>query len=225
MSHEPIVQPSRNGQHAADVVGTHDPEVVPKAERRQFPPNTSSASLRKPTLVRSGARLALCCAGKGSTARTWTNGVSNAVPVLCKPWPRRSVVQSPTRKRLRSPGCAARMSGCSSACSGPRQLSRSKKTFSAARPADERERRAAMIQTAAALAASHGVAAACSALAVKAEARDTYLISLANGELQGYIATEAAAAEGGYEASNAIYAPAAGWTLVEATLRLLIDPG
>ncbi|MCU0500623.1 MAG: neutral/alkaline non-lysosomal ceramidase N-terminal domain-containing protein [Anaerolineae bacterium] len=59
------------------------------------------------------------------------------------------------------------------------------------------------------------------ALAVKAAARDTYVISLANGELQGYITTEAAAAEGGYEASNAIFAPAAGQTLVEATLRLV----
>lgn len=36
MSHEPIVQSSRNGQHAADVVKTPDPEVVPKAERRRF---------------------------------------------------------------------------------------------------------------------------------------------------------------------------------------------
>ncbi len=36
MSHEPIVQPSRNGQHAADVVKTPDPEVVPKAARRRF---------------------------------------------------------------------------------------------------------------------------------------------------------------------------------------------
>jgi len=59
------------------------------------------------------------------------------------------------------------------------------------------------------------------ALAVKAEARDTYVISLANGELQGYITTEAAAAEGGYEASNAIVTPAAGRTLVETTLRLI----
>jgi hypothetical protein len=59
------------------------------------------------------------------------------------------------------------------------------------------------------------------ALAVKAAARDTYVISLANGELQGYITTEAAAAEGGYEASNAIFAPAAGQTLVETALRLV----
>ena len=36
MSQEPIVQPSRNGQHAAEVVSTPDPEVVPKAERRRF---------------------------------------------------------------------------------------------------------------------------------------------------------------------------------------------
>ena len=59
------------------------------------------------------------------------------------------------------------------------------------------------------------------ALAVKAAACDTYVISLANGELQGYITTEAAAAEGGYEASNAIFAPTAGQTLVETTLRLV----
>lgn len=59
------------------------------------------------------------------------------------------------------------------------------------------------------------------ALAVKAQARDAFIISLANGELQGYIATEAAAAEGGYEASNAIFAPEAGRQLVEATLRLI----
>ena len=59
------------------------------------------------------------------------------------------------------------------------------------------------------------------ALAVKAEACDTYVISLANGELQGYIVTEAAVSEGGYEASNAIFAPAAGQTLVEATVRLV----
>lgn len=58
-------------------------------------------------------------------------------------------------------------------------------------------------------------------LAVKAQVADTYIISLANGELQGYIATEMAAVEGGYEASNAIFAPEAGHKLIEATLELL----
>lgn len=62
------------------------------------------------------------------------------------------------------------------------------------------------------------------ALSLKAQAHDAYIISLANGELQGYIATEAAAAEGGYEASNAIFAPEAGRMLVEATLALLRQP-
>ncbi len=61
------------------------------------------------------------------------------------------------------------------------------------------------------------------ALAVKAQAPDTYVISLANGELQGYIATDVAASEGGYEASNSIFAPVAGQLLVEATLDLLRD--
>jgi hypothetical protein len=59
------------------------------------------------------------------------------------------------------------------------------------------------------------------ALAVKAQARNVFIISLANGELQGYITTEAAAAEGGYEASNAIFAPQAGHMLVDATLDLI----
>jgi len=36
VSHESIVQPNRNGQHAADFANTPDPEVLPKAERRRF---------------------------------------------------------------------------------------------------------------------------------------------------------------------------------------------
>ena len=36
MSHETTIQPSRNGQQAADVIKTPDPEVVPKAKRRRF---------------------------------------------------------------------------------------------------------------------------------------------------------------------------------------------
>jgi hypothetical protein len=62
------------------------------------------------------------------------------------------------------------------------------------------------------------------ALAVKAQVGDTYVISLANGELQGYIVTEEAAVEGGYEASNSIILPQAGRALVDATLRLLDEP-
>jgi neutral ceramidase len=59
------------------------------------------------------------------------------------------------------------------------------------------------------------------ALALKAQAPDTFVISLANGELQGYIATEAAAIEGGYEATNALFAPRSGSLFVEETLQLL----
>lgn len=59
------------------------------------------------------------------------------------------------------------------------------------------------------------------ALAVKARAKNTFVISLANGELQGYIVTEEAAREGGYEASSALFAPQSGMMLVENTLQLL----
>jgi hypothetical protein len=59
-------------------------------------------------------------------------------------------------------------------------------------------------------------------LQVKGERPGTFVISLANGEFQGYISTEQAAAEGGYEASNAIFAAQSGQVLVESTLRLLV---
>jgi hypothetical protein len=59
------------------------------------------------------------------------------------------------------------------------------------------------------------------ALEVKARAKETYLISLANGELSGYITTEEAAAEGAYEAECALFAPASGTVLVNKTLEML----
>ncbi len=59
------------------------------------------------------------------------------------------------------------------------------------------------------------------ALAVKARFDDTFVISLANGELQGYIVTEDAAREGGYEAANSIFGPQSGKILVDATLTIL----
>ena len=61
------------------------------------------------------------------------------------------------------------------------------------------------------------------ALAVKAQYTNTFVISLANGELQGYIVTEKAAREGGYEASNSLFRPEAGRVLVDATLEILGD--
>ena len=59
------------------------------------------------------------------------------------------------------------------------------------------------------------------ALAVKRAHRDTFVISLANGELQGYIVTAEAALEGGYEASNGLFGPESGSMLLDATLGLL----
>ena len=60
------------------------------------------------------------------------------------------------------------------------------------------------------------------ALEIKANRRDCFLISMANGELQGYLVTEDAVLQGTYEALNALYAsPAPGRLLVEKTLELL----
>jgi hypothetical protein len=59
------------------------------------------------------------------------------------------------------------------------------------------------------------------ALAVKARAPGTFVITMANGELQGYIVTAEAAARGVYEATNALFGPANGLRVVAATLALL----
>lgn len=59
------------------------------------------------------------------------------------------------------------------------------------------------------------------ALAVKKQFRNAFVLSLANGELGGYIVTEEAALEGGYEASNALFGPEAGKLLVQTTQELL----
>jgi hypothetical protein len=50
-----------------------------------------------------------------------------------------------------------------------------------------------------------------------------FVVSLVNGDLQGYIVTEEAAARGGYEAATALFSPAAGRLLVEKTLELFAD--
>jgi neutral ceramidase len=58
-------------------------------------------------------------------------------------------------------------------------------------------------------------------LDVKRRHKDAFVISLANGELQGYIVTEGAAREGGYEASNSLFESRSGQALVEATIELI----
>lgn len=49
----------------------------------------------------------------------------------------------------------------------------------------------------------------------------TFVICLANGELQGYIVTPAAEAEGGYEAGNSLFPSRAGGIIVEEALRAI----
>ncbi len=59
-------------------------------------------------------------------------------------------------------------------------------------------------------------------LGLKARApRDTFLITLANGELQGYIATQEAVKHGRYEATNAIFRVENGERFIERTLALI----
>jgi hypothetical protein len=59
-------------------------------------------------------------------------------------------------------------------------------------------------------------------LQVQRSRPDTFVISLANGELQGYLVTAEAVAEQGYEASNGLFrSPQSGDLLVRKTLELL----
>ncbi|MSU23255.1 MAG: hypothetical protein EXS32_05455 [Opitutus sp.] len=48
-----------------------------------------------------------------------------------------------------------------------------------------------------------------------------FVVTMANGELQGYVVTEEAAARGVYEATNAVFAPANGARFVEMSVALL----
>jgi hypothetical protein len=60
------------------------------------------------------------------------------------------------------------------------------------------------------------------ALAIKQGAGTrTFVVSLVNGELQGYIVTPAAAAAGGYEATNALFKPESGTLLVSTALAMI----
>lgn len=60
------------------------------------------------------------------------------------------------------------------------------------------------------------------ALAIESQFDNVFVITLANGELQGYIVTEEAVEEGGYEASNALFkSPESGELLTKAAVDLL----
>lgn len=58
-------------------------------------------------------------------------------------------------------------------------------------------------------------------LAVKAQSRNSVVVTLANGDLQGYIVTPEAERRGVYEAGNAVFAPANGERFVRATVELI----
>lgn len=60
-------------------------------------------------------------------------------------------------------------------------------------------------------------------LEIKNQCPDTFIIAYANKALQGYIVTEQAALEGGYEASNSLFSWHTGQLLVENTIKLLKD--
>lgn len=53
--------------------------------------------------------------------------------------------------------------------------------------------------------------------------RRVFVVSLANGELQGYIVTPEAAATGGYESSFSLFQPQAGECLIATSVRLIDD--
>ena len=59
------------------------------------------------------------------------------------------------------------------------------------------------------------------ALALKSKIENTWLITLTNGELQGYIVTEEASNNNYYEASNSLFHHSSGEVLLSNTFQLL----
>ncbi len=59
------------------------------------------------------------------------------------------------------------------------------------------------------------------ALQVKKAHEDVFVISMANGEFQGYIVTEDAVRRNSYEACSSIFDPRSGQCMVEATIQLV----
>lgn len=53
----------------------------------------------------------------------------------------------------------------------------------------------------------------------------TFVVSLVGGELQGYIVTPEGDAQGGYEAANSLFSPAAGNVMVDAVLSMIDENG
>ncbi|HYE74038.1 MAG TPA: hypothetical protein VEF04_11940, partial [Blastocatellia bacterium] len=49
----------------------------------------------------------------------------------------------------------------------------------------------------------------------------TFVVTYANGHLQGYIVTPEAAAAGGYEAASRLFEPEAGFIMADAAVSLL----
>ena len=143
MSPETTIQPSHNRQQAAAVIKTPDPKVMTKAERRRF-----RAEYKVRILAEADA-----CTPHGEIWRPITPGrlyplapgqmgaskrPAGALQALA-PQKRGPKPDPQAAEIARSRHGKERLSHnvCSNVCSGPRRLSRSKKTLSAARPADE----------------------------------------------------------------------------------------
>jgi hypothetical protein len=59
------------------------------------------------------------------------------------------------------------------------------------------------------------------ALQIRAKRDNTFVLTMANGDLKGYVVTPEAAAEGGYEASNALLSYESGQIIVDQTFKML----
>ena len=153
--------------HAAEVVSTPDPEVVPKAERRRFTAEYKQRILAEADACTQRGAIGALLRREGlyrSHLDKWREQRrAGALQALApqkrgpKPDPQATETRPVTPRKRAAPATFA---------AGRDDHRGPKKTLSAARPADERERRAAMIETAEELAASQGVAAACAVLAV-----------------------------------------------------------
>ena len=102
-----------------------DPEVLPKAERRQFSADYKLRVLAEADRCSEPGQIGRCCGARDSTRRICRSGASNESEVR---WVS-NVGASRTLRRPNSSGCSVRTSGCGAGWNGPNISSRCKKSW------------------------------------------------------------------------------------------------
>ena len=126
MSQTELLDPRVNGKLA---LALPDPEVRPKAKRRQFSAEYKKHILEEAEACTQHGQLGALSAAKACILRTSPPGAANATGWSWVVWRQRSAAASPIHSRLRMHPCNARSSALRLASNAPKPSSRSKKNL------------------------------------------------------------------------------------------------